>query len=267
MSTSVYIEAMSVQISALRLRLANGMPRRGWKVGINVPEVQQKLGLPHALVGWLDGDRVLASGAQLASEPGSQPHVEPELCLRLSACVAADTDPAQVQASIDGVAPALEIVDYAKPRGSLAEIIGHCMFHHATVLGAFRPLPTDGSLAIASDVQLQVGALKAEPERTDLVPLSASALVLQVAARLGECGEALLPGDLILSGAFMARALPLALGAACSCARRAEKAFQQPARGDGNGRVWGQGVATAAGVAATAEARAAAAAVAAAATS
>jgi 2-oxo-3-hexenedioate decarboxylase len=216
MSATAYAQAMSVQLAALRERLAQGMPRRGWKVGINVPEVQHKLGLAHALVGWLDGDRVLADGAQLAYEPGMQLHVEPELCLRLGASVAPDTDPVDVQASIDGVAPALEIVDYAKPKGSLADIIGHAMFHHATVLGAFRALPADGSLAISGDVRLRVGALQAEPARPDLVPASASLLVLQVAARLSECGEALLAGDLILSGAFITRALALS---PCASAR------------------------------------------------
>ena len=205
---------MSVQLAVLRARLAQGMPRRGWKVGINVPEVQRQLGLAHALVGWLDGDRVLADGAQIGAPTGSLLHVEPELCLRLGRGVAADADPALALAAIDAVAPALEIVDYAKAKGSLAEIIGHSMFHHACVLGAFVAPPAAGSLAIASEVRLRLGALEAEPARPDLVPASAAALVLQVAARLEECGEALLPGDLILSGAFLARALPLSNGAA-----------------------------------------------------
>ena len=209
MSAINHVEAMSVQLAALRARLAQGMPRRGWKVGINVPELQKTLGLAHALVGWLDGDRVLADGAQIAAPTGSLLHVEPELCLRLRDKVAAAADPVQALRAIDAVAPALEIVDYARPRGSLAELIGHSMFHHACVLGAFVALPSAGSLAIASEVRLRVGALEAEPARPDLVPTSAAALVLQVAARLEECGEALLPGDLILSGAFLARALPL----------------------------------------------------------
>jgi 2-oxo-3-hexenedioate decarboxylase len=218
MSTIEHAEAMSVQFAALRARLAQGMPRRGWKVGINVPEVQQRLGLGHALVGWLDGDRVLADGAEIAPRPGGLLHVEPELCLRLRDKVAAAADPVQALRAIDAVAPALEIVDYAKAKGSLAELIGHSMFHHACVLGAFVALPSTGSLAIASEVRLRVGALEAEPARPDLVPTSAAALVLQVAARLEECGEALQAGDLILSGAFLARALPLSSGIAVHAA-------------------------------------------------
>lgn len=212
MSASAYAAAMSEQLRVWRARLAQGMPRRGFKVGINVPEVQARLGLSHALVGWLDGERVFDDGAQLDAAPGTSFHAEPELCLRLSRAVAADADAERARAAIDAVAPALEIVDYAKPMGSLAEIVAHSMFHHAIVLGAFVALPASGSLAIAQAVTFRAGEQASEPARADLVPASAGELVRSVAARLAECGEALVAGDLIMSGSFCARALPLRPG-------------------------------------------------------
>ncbi len=39
---------MTRQLEALDAALAQGMPRRGWKVAIDVPEVPARLGLPHA---------------------------------------------------------------------------------------------------------------------------------------------------------------------------------------------------------------------------
>lgn len=58
---------------------AAGMPRRGWKVAINVPEVLKLLDLPHSGVGWLDGDHVPASGDVFTSPPNAQLLIEPEM--------------------------------------------------------------------------------------------------------------------------------------------------------------------------------------------
>ncbi|HEX6240312.1 MAG TPA: hypothetical protein VFZ61_05445, partial [Polyangiales bacterium] len=212
MTSPAYASAMSVQLARLHARLAQGMPRRGWKVGINVPEVQRALGLDHALIGWLDGERVLQDGAVLVAAPGSALHVEPELCLRLRAAVSPDADEAAAQAAVEGVAPALELVNYAQPRASLADVVGHSMFHHAVVVGAFRALDVSGKLAAPDAVTFRVGGVTSEPARAELVPARAGQLVLQVAARLAECGERLEAGDWLISGSYMARALPLAPG-------------------------------------------------------
>lgn len=211
-----YAAGLAAQRAHFQARLAQGMPRRGWKVGINVPEVQQRLGLSHALVGWLDGDRFFADGDTLALAPGSLLQAEPELCLRLGRTLAPDSSIEAAHAALDALAPALEIVDYARAKASLDDIVGHSMFHSACVLGSFRPLAPGASLDIADQVQFRVGATASEPARRDLVPHSAAQLLLQVAARLAECGEQLLAGDLVYSGSFTARALPLIPGAEVS---------------------------------------------------
>jgi 2-keto-4-pentenoate hydratase len=207
--TTPYAAGFAAQLDAMRARLAAGMPRRGWKVGINVPEIQATLGLEHSLVGWLDGDKVLRSGAKLPIPPGSLFHVEPELCLRLEESVDAGVDLATARAAVDAVAPAIEIVDYAKPAKTLTDIVQHSMFHSACVLGDWRPVPPHGRIDIAHGARLRVGLRESEPARADLVPVDVGEIVLLVASVLDEHGERLLAGDLILSGSFTARALPL----------------------------------------------------------
>jgi 2-oxo-3-hexenedioate decarboxylase len=207
--TTPYAAGFVAQLDAMRGRIAAGMPRRGWKVGINVPEIQAKLSVEHSLVGWLDGDKILRSGAKLPIPPGSLLHVEPELCLRLEDAVDAGADQAAARAAVDAVAPALEIVDYAKPAKTLTDIVQHSMFHAACVLGDWRPVPPQGCIDIAHEVRLRVGSRESEPARADLVPADVGEIVLLVASVLHELGERLLPGDLILSGSFTARALPL----------------------------------------------------------
>jgi len=208
--TLPYASSLTEQFDLLRARLDAGMPRCGWKVGINVPEVQRKLGLSRALVGWLDGDRVFSSGSAIAIPPGSKIHVEPELCLRMAAPAHANTDRASASAAVDAIAPALELVDYSKPAATLDDIVRGSMFHSACVLGEWKP--SQARLDIADRVSLRVGALESEPARADLVPTDLADLVLLVAALLDESGQQLLPGDLILSGSFTARPLPLRAG-------------------------------------------------------
>ena len=83
------------------------------------------------------------------------------------------------------------------------------MFHAACILGDWRPAPPHGRIDIAHEVRLRVGSRESEPARADLVPADVGEIVLLVASVLHELGERLLPGDLILSGSFTARALPL----------------------------------------------------------
>lgn len=207
-----YASALASQVAAMHARLAGGMPRRGWKVGINVPEIQGQLGLEHSLVGWLDGDRILPNGAMISLPPGSLYHVEPELCLRLANAVDIDADLTTARAAVDSIAAALEIVDYAKPAKSLADIIRHSMFHAACVLGEWHAVPRQGTIDIADQVRLQVGARQSEAARSDLVPKDVGQIVVLVARVLAGSGERLLAGDMILSGSFTAKALPLEAG-------------------------------------------------------
>lgn len=207
---TAYADGLDEQMALLRTRLDAGMPRLGWKLGINVPEVQHKLGLAHPLVGWLDGDRLFRSGATVPVAQGSRIFVEPELCLRIARPVSAIADRDAARLAVDAIAPAVELVDYARRAYTLTDIVRGSMFHSATVLGAWQP-PRD-DLNIASSVSLRVDAVQSELARADLVPTQLADLVVLVAALLAEAGEKLLPGDHVISGSFTAKAVPLAPG-------------------------------------------------------
>jgi len=207
-----YAAAFASQLALLRSRIAAGMQHRGWKIGINVPEIQAELGLDHSLVGWLDGDRIFPNGATLPLPSGSLFHVEPELCLRLAEPLDVRAGLSSARAAVDAVAPALEIVDYAKPAKDLDAVVAHSMFHSASVLGEWHGVPGDGLLHVFERVRLRVGDRESEPARADLVPSDVGEIALLVAKVLGEAGERLLAGDMILSGSFIARALPLEAG-------------------------------------------------------
>ena len=199
---------MERQLARWRAALADGMPRRGWKVGVNVPEVQARVGLGHALVGWLDGRRVHASGARLEPPGGARWHVEPELAIRVATAVDPAAGASGARACIDGVAPALEIVDHARPAVDLASLIEDDMFHAGCVVGVFCPADAAAGLGTRWPV-LRVGGRAAPAPRADLVPADLGALLHFAAELLARFGERLDAGDLLLSGSYLESAVAL----------------------------------------------------------
>jgi 2-oxo-3-hexenedioate decarboxylase len=203
-------EAMTAQLRRLDERLAAGMPRLGWKIGLNVPEVQRQVGLSHALIGWLDGERCYASGDTVSLPAAAKVHAEVELCVRLGRALGAAADRAQALAAVDAVAPAIELVDYGIRAQDLPSVIRCSMFHYGVVLGSWQ-LPR-ADIAVSADVILRVGQVQSAPARAELVPAHLGELVLFVAQQLEAAGRQLHPGDLIMSGCFVPKALPLRPG-------------------------------------------------------
>jgi 2-keto-4-pentenoate hydratase len=206
-----YAHGMELQLAGLAAARAGGMPRRGWKIGINVPEVLDHLSLPHPGLGWIDGNRVLDSGSTLDAPPSSRLHVEPEIAICLSGRVAEGSSAASARSRIAAVRPALEIVDYAKAGSGLTDIVSHSMFHEATVLGDPVAITEARELGIAWP-RLHVSGQKPARPRSDLVPSDLGELVAFAADFLAAFGQSLEEGDLLLSGAYLPRAVALSAG-------------------------------------------------------
>ena len=213
MSEPAYLQGLRQQMQDFAGRQRMGMPRVGWKIGLNVPEVQRKAGLTGALVGFLDGQRVHQSGDEVQAAPDARLHIEPELCLKLHQGVGANTSRQRARAAIAEVFPALELVDYGLPRTDLPTIIAHSMFHRGVVLGTGHPLPAlDTVRELTRELVFEVDGQRSPPARRDLIPADLAELVLRAAAVLAEVGQQLEPGDLLMSGAFVENALPLPKG-------------------------------------------------------
>lgn len=202
---------MESQLERFRDARAAGMPRRGWKIAINVPEVLRHLDLPHSGVGWLDGNHVLSSGESFVSPPDAKLLVEPEVAIHIASNVPRGSNLNEARACIGGLSPALEIVNYANPGSDFDDVVATCMFHSASVLGERRSTEVAEDLGEIWPV-LRVGPTQAEMPRRDLVPADLAELVVFVSEFLAEFGEGLEAGDLILSGSYTAKALPIAPG-------------------------------------------------------
>lgn len=176
------------------------MPRAGWKICINDPRVQKKLGLEGSFVGFLDGSRHLASGDTWMVEEGSVLGVEPEFAVRFAAAVHAADSAEVIRRAIEGVAPAIEIVDWRGATFDLPTIAASSSFHAGFVVGQVRSL--DAVPAIAGCVPLfRRGQQVLGAPDACLVPADLTALVAHVARFLSRYDQRIQAGDWLLCGA------------------------------------------------------------------
>src|SRR5690242_11635849 len=105
--------AMRRQLRRQHAARAAGMPRAGWKICVNDRHAQTRLGLDGPFVGWLNGARVIASGTSYLVPPGVRFACEPEIAIRIGTANEVRSV-ADARAAIAALAPALEVVDYAR---------------------------------------------------------------------------------------------------------------------------------------------------------
>jgi len=203
-------EAYTIQRRNLDRRMAahrEGVPqprRVGWKVGITSRAVQEWLGVSEPDFGGLLCDMDVPNGGRVQVSRFIQPRVEGEIAFVLKkSLVGPGITAAQALAAIDFVVPAIEIIDSRvvdwnfRIQDTIADNASSAMF----VLGS-QPTPLH-----AVDLWL-VGATLRKNGRVVSTGAGAACLgnpinaVVWLANKLGELGEQLLAGQVVLSGAL-----------------------------------------------------------------
>jgi len=197
---------MRKQLEARRDRLQAGAASIGWKIGLNVPSVQRRLGLDRPVVGHLTTATLVRPGDSHSLAGGTNIGVEPEIAIEVGEDVAGDGGRDAARGAIAALGPALEVVDVDRPFDDVETIVAENVFHRAVALGE----PTGLSLAGVEAVVLVNGAeahrLDAEQAAGDLADA-----VTVIAQRLAACGERLRAGDRIIAGS-LTPAVPVAAG-------------------------------------------------------
>ena len=161
--------------------LAQGAEPIGWKIGFNVPEIQEKLGIDRPLAGFLTSEGLLEDGSEWDDLPVV---VESEVAVELG----------PDGRSIAALLPALELADPPDLDLGLEQILAGNIFHRAVAFGPRVETQEPGAGRILVNGEEQ-HALSAERTAANL-----EAMVEAVAGRLADAGEELQPGDRIITG-------------------------------------------------------------------
>ena len=172
MSIETGTEAM---LTRRREILAQGAQPIGWKVGFNVPEIQQKLGIDAPLAGFLTTDSLLDN-----SWSEYPIVVESEVAVEI----------APDGSSIAALLPALELADPPDLELEIEQILAGNIFHRAVAFGPRVETTEPGSGRILVNGE----------EQHSVKPEGLQQMVEAVAARLAAAGEKLQPGDRIITG-------------------------------------------------------------------
>jgi 2-keto-4-pentenoate hydratase len=159
--------------------LAQGAEPVGWKVGFNVPEIQQKLGLDRPLAGFLTSDSLIQDRWD-----------EYPIVVESEVAVELGSD----GRSIAALLPALELADPPDLDLELEQILAGNIFHRAVAFGPRVEVKEPGAGRILVNGEEQ-HALSAEQTAANL-----DAMVEAVASRLADAGEELQPGERIITG-------------------------------------------------------------------
>jgi 2-keto-4-pentenoate hydratase len=167
-----------------REMLAQGAEPLGWKIGFNLPEPQEKLGIDAPLAGFLTSDGLLESGSSWSIGAQGDVVVESEVAVEIG----------EDGRTITALLPALEVTDPPDLSLGLDAILAGNIFHRAVAFGprAGTRSPGAARILVNGEEQHALGAEEAGARLEEMVDV--------VAGRLAAGDEALRRGARIITG-------------------------------------------------------------------
>ena len=192
-------DAYAIQRASIERRVSRGERRAGVKMGFTSRAKMVQMGVTDVIWGRLTSDMLIEEGMGAAFGRFVHPRVEPEIAFVLKKPLAGHVTAAQALASVEAVAPALEIIDsrYRDFKFTLPDVIADNASSSGFVVGPWcDPREDFSNLGLTMSINgrvVQVGstaAILGHPLRS-----------LVAAARLSEAaGEPLQAGWVVMAG-------------------------------------------------------------------
>jgi len=178
-------EAYQQQLGHWRAALHSGAGRVGWKIGLNVPAVQDKLGIDRSVIGHLTTATLLGADGAHSLVGAQMPMAEPEIAIEVG-----------LDGTIAGLAPAIEIADIDRPLEDVGEIVAANIFHRAVAIGP------SARLSSANEIEALLTMNDERVASADAGATNLEAIVTLVDETLRGVGESLQAGDRIIAGSL-----------------------------------------------------------------
>jgi len=191
---------MLAQLMERRRRIEAGEAPLGWKLGMGVPAAMAKLGTDAPLVGYLLEPARVESGSTVSLAGWSNPKLEPEIAVHLGADLAPGASRADAEAAIAGLGVAIELVDLDPDEGEPEAILAADIFQRHVLLG---PVVEGATAAGVLARALKNGDEAASTEDATEATGDPIDLVLHVATVVGDAGEALRAGEVVICGSVV----------------------------------------------------------------
>lgn len=204
-------DAYAIQSAQIAQKLAAGRSIIGWKIGLTSKVMQDALGIDTPDSGVLYDDMLFETGGTVPAGRFIQPRVEAEIAFIMKAPIDGNVTREQVLAATEAVVPSLEILDTRIQRidpatGQARKIFDTVADNAANagiVLGKERHAPGTHDLR-------WTGAIVRKNDEVVATGLGAAVLddpvmgIVWLARRMGQYGQRIEAGQVILSGSFVA---------------------------------------------------------------
>ncbi|MFC6704274.1 2-keto-4-pentenoate hydratase [Flexivirga alba] len=208
-------EAYAVQRAGVELRRERSDDVVGVKLGFTSKAKAEQMGVSDVIIGYLTGSMAVGDGGAFNLGKAVHPRIEPEVAFRLGRDIDPAAPAADLTDAVDGVAPAMEIIDsrYRDFKFSLEDVVADNTSACGFVIGEWLPPQQvrDRFDLSAQPVRLSVdGHDEASGSTRDILgdPWQALPAVVRMAAQYG---HPLAAGSVLLAGAATA-AIPLRPG-------------------------------------------------------
>ena len=191
---------MLAQLTERRRRIEAGEAALGWKLGMGVPAAMARLGIDAPLVGYLLAPALLADGGTVPLDGWGNAKLEPEIAAHMAADLPAGATRSEAEAAIAGLGVAIELVDIDPDAADPEAILAADIFQRHVLLG---PLVEGASAAGVSARALQNGEEAASAGDATEATGDPVELVLHVANFVGEAGETLRAGEVVICGSVV----------------------------------------------------------------
>jgi 2-keto-4-pentenoate hydratase len=181
---------LQAQFETLAAKREAGAGLIGWKIGLNVPSVQQHLGITRPVLGHLTTASLIEPDSTHRLAGSVRAGVEPEVAIRLG-----------VGGSIESLGPAIEVVDLDPAISELESILAGNVFHRGVVLG--EPVAGFDPAGLASlEATVRRNGSVAEHARFADTGEDPAEVVGVISERLALVGEELGEGQVVIAGSL-----------------------------------------------------------------
>lgn len=193
-------DAYEIQRLSIERRLQRSEKLVGYKLGFTSKAKMVQMGVNDLIWGRLTDGMIIEEGGEISLSDYVHPRVEPEICFLMRKKLGGTVTLLEAMSAVEAVAPALEVIDsrYENFKFSLEDVVADNCSSSGFVVGPWhRPdldLSNLGMIMRVNGRDAGFGssaAILGHPARS----------LLAAARCLGEVGEELLPGQVLMAGA------------------------------------------------------------------
>jgi len=182
--------------------IAAGKKPLGWKLAFGGPAAMERLRINAPLVGFLMAEAVVPSGSTISLAGWKKPVAEPELTVYMGKDLYAEADRQTVMSAIEGLGPAIELVDVGHLSDDVEGILACNIYQRRVILGGSDARHAGGRLSELNARVFRNGIEVANTSNFEALTGELVAIVGHAANLLAHFGETLRAGQIIIAGSI-----------------------------------------------------------------